>query len=39
MSLRAGIHSRTISGEVVIALRTWVRQHAVEFGEAQQHQG
>jgi hypothetical protein len=24
---------------VVIALRAWVWQHAVELGEAQQHQG
>ena len=39
MSLLAGIHSRTISGEVVIALRAWPRRHAVELGEAQQHQG
>jgi hypothetical protein len=39
MSLLAGIQSRTISGEVVIALRAWVWQHAVELGEAQQQQG
>jgi hypothetical protein len=39
MSLLAGIHSGAISGGVVIALRAWPRRHAVELGEAQQHQG
>ena len=35
IALLAELHNRSVSGEVVTALQSWVRKHAQELDEAQ----